>query len=594
MEIMRFRNILLLLIVFINTNIFATDIIGGSLRYEALGKEKYKLIGTINRDCAGEPLDIFYFRIFSKDLDLNLIATRVAIKDITNYCKGKSTPCSPQNTKNGNGQEQHVFETIIDFSKAPYSDFYKQNNCEVNFAMEACCRTNKITTMSTAGNLYLVAMLNLCNLGKDGENSTSTIAPNTYNELCINIPFTYNFGYFEKDLDSLLHTLETPIRGIGFDERYISPFSARYPLTPFCSTPGVINCTPLPNAKPPRGLYFVPNTGDIMVTPIVGGEKALIKIKTSEFRLIDGIIKNVGYSTMEIFVKMVNCSDNIPPIILANESYGVCEGDKLCFTIKSMDQRSINATIDDTTFMDWNKGIPGTNCTWQIKDSTAREKSALFCWQTQLGDSKPYEYQFSVNATDSNCNMPLGTTRSFVINVKPRAKVSRQYIKMAGNKLCFNVPDTIKGGYGFDWSIRDSANAGTRLYRSYNRNDSFTFADTGKYYIALVVNAFSLNCPTTYLDTVYMDGSITPPPLSIGKFNFLNAHIYPNPATQSITIELPPNHGISHMKVWSSDGRLIYSGAYTNTLNISAYSKGVYMLELIGEEQHQFLKVIKS
>ena len=590
---MRFRNILLLLIVFINTNIFATDIIGGSLRYEALGKEKYKLIGTINRDCAGEPLDIFYFRIFSKDLDLNLIATRVAIKDITNYCKGKSTPCSPQNTKNGNGQEQHVFETIIDFSKAPYSDFYKQNNCEVNFAMEACCRTNKITTMSTAGYFYLDAMLNLCNLGKDAENSTSTVLPDNYVEMCVNLPFNYNFGYYEKDLDSLLHSFEIPIRGIGFEEKYNGSLNANFPMTPLCYPPGS-NCKALTNAKPPRGIYFSNNTGDFVVTPTSLGERALMKIKTSEFRLIDGIIKNVGYSTMEVFVRMISCSDNNPTTIPTLYKHSVCEGDKLCFTVQSRDIRTINAKVDDTTYMTWNKGIPSANCTWQINDSTAREKSAQFCWQTQLGDSKPYEYQFTVKATDSNCSQPLGTAQAIIINVKPRAKVSRQYIKMAGNKLYFNVPDTIMGGYGFDWSIRDSANAGTRLYRSYNRNDTFTFADTGKYYITLVVNAFSLNCPTTYLDTVYMDGSITPPPLNIGKFNFLNAHIYPNPATQSITIDLPPNHGINQMKVWSSDGRLIYSGAYTNTLNISAYSKGVYMLELIGEEQHQFLKVIKS
>jgi hypothetical protein len=162
---------------------------------------------------------------------------------------------------------------------------------------------------------------------------------------------------------------------------------------------------------------------------------------------------------------------------------------------------------------------------------------------------------------------------------------------MAGNKLYFNVPDTINGGYSFDWSIRDSANASNRLYRSYKRNDTFTFSDTGKYYITLTINGFSLNCPTTYLDTVYMDGAIT---TAVHSVNRLNARIYPNPANNSIIIDLPTNHGVNTMKLWSSDGRLIYSGNYSNTLDISNYSKGVYMLELIDEEQHQFLKVIKS
>lgn len=570
----------------------AADILGGSLRYEALGQQKYKLIGTINRDCSGEALDVVYFKVFYGNLDFSLTATRTSIKDITNYCKSKSTPCSPQNTKNGDGQEQHVFETIIDFSKAPYSGFYNTNNCEVNFSMESCCRTNKITTMSTSGNFYLDAMLNLCNLGKDTENSTSTILPDSYIELCTYIPFNYNFGYYEKDLDSLLHTLEIPIRGIGFEEKYNGSLNANFPMTPYCLPPGS-NCKPLTNARPPRGIFFSNNTGDFIVTPTSSGERALMKIKTSEYRLMDGTIKNVGYSTMEIFVRMISCSDNNPPTIPVQYKYSVCEGDQLCFNIQSRDNRTINATVDDTTYMAWNKGIPSSNCTWKIIDSSAREKGAQFCWQTQLGDSKPYEYQFTAFVTDSNCSQPLGTAQAFIINVKPRAKVSRQYIKMKGNKLYFNVPDTIKGGYGFDWLISDSL-GGTVLHRSSNRNDTFAFADTGKYIVKLVVTSNRDNCPTTYFDTVDMDGSITPPPLKLDKYFSLIARVYPNPSSESIHIDLPMNHGIGHIKFWSSEGRLIYSAEYTSAIDISAYSNGVYLLELIGKDQHQFLKIIKS
>ncbi|MDI1233754.1 MAG: hypothetical protein PSX81_05705 [bacterium] len=371
---------------FFYIKVYSADIIGGSLRYESLGNQKYKIIGIVNRDCSGGSLATPYFSVFSDSLHIYINATRVSIKDITNYCKGKSTPCSPQNTQNGDGQEQHVFESIVDFSIAPYAQFYSKNNCEVKFSMEVCCRSNKITTMSTAGTFYLDAMLNLCNLGKNEENSTSTVVPDTYIEMCLNSPFTYNFGYYEKDLDSLLHTLETPIRGIGFEEKYNGSLSANFPMTPLCFPPGS-NCKPLTNAKPPRGIYFSSNTGDFIVTPTSGGEKALMKIKTSEYRLIGGLIKNIGYSTVEVFVKIINCLDDNPPTITGNSSYNVCEGDKLCFTIQSRDTRTIIATVDDTTYMTWNKGIPGTNCTWKINDSSAREKSAQFCWQTQIGDS---------------------------------------------------------------------------------------------------------------------------------------------------------------------------------------------------------------
>lgn len=321
----------------------------------------------------------------------------------------------------------------------------------------------------------------------------------------------------------------------------------------------------------------------MILTPTNCSEHAIISIKAREYRKINGVSVLVGYTTTELDVAVVICSDNNAPTIPTNNKQTVCEGNKLCFTIQSKDARNIKQTTDDTTQLTWNNGIP--NATFTIVDPTAREKEAQFCWQTKLGDARDNPYSFTVTATDDFCPNPARINKGFIVTVKPRAKMSAKYKKQAGNKLVFEGVNGSSISNIYEWTIADT------LYKTFKQKDSFTFKDTGIYIIKIVVNNIPLNCPTTYYDTVHMDGSITS---SLHSINIVQARIYPNPANQSITIDLPLSHGFNNMKLWSSDGRLIYSGAYANTIDISTYSKGIYLLELIGQEQHQYLKVIKS
>ena len=559
----------------------AAEILGGSIRYESLGNQKYTVIGVLNRNCSGTPLSIPVFKIEAGSLSYTLTASRTSIEDVTPRCSKTSSPCVPSNTTTNDGVEQHTFETTVDFSVAPYNQFYTQGQCEVMFSMAAFHRSYNLTTVS-ANQFYIEAMLNLCILGTSLSNSTSKNKTETAIKMCCNVPFAYNLGYSDPDIDSVIYSLETPKKSKDSFEQFLSPFSASIPMSPFC-VPSGVSCTPLPNAKPPRGIWFDANTGDLVLTPTNCSEHAVISIKARDFRKINNKMELVGYTTTELNVEVVICSDNNPPTIPTSNKQTVCEGNKLCFTIQSKDARSLKQTTDDTTQLIWNNGIPGA--VFAIVDPTAREKEAQFCWQTQLGDARDNPYSFTVTATDDFCPNPARTNKGFIVTVKPRATMYAKYTKQAGNKLVFEGVNGSSISNIYEWTIADT------LYKTFNQKDSVSFKDTGTYIIKIVVNNYPRNCPTTYYDTVHLDGSIT---TAVHSLSVLNARIYPNPASQSITIDLPMNHGISDIKLWSSDGRLIYSGAYAITLDISAYSKGVYMLELIGEEQHQFLKVIKS
>lgn len=587
---------LILFTLLLNLNSDATEIIGGSLRYEALGNQKYKVIGVINRNCSGPAMGLLTFKVYSGTTSYTLTANRVSIKDITLVCPSSTLPCNPANTPASDGQEQHTFESVVDFSKAPYNVFYNTGQCEVMFSMESCCRSSN-TTNITANNFYLEAMLNLCVLGTSLENSSTERNPPSYTGMCVNLPFVYSFGYFEKDGDSLLHTVEIPKKSKDSFERFIGPLSVNYPMTPYCSPPGTVSCNPLPNAKPPRGFYFDNNTGDIIVTPIDINERAIIDIRTTEYRVINNAITMVGYSTTELFIKIKQCSDNNPPTIPTANKYSVCEGNKLCFTIQSRDIRTINATTDDTTYLTWNHGIPATTCTFTIIDPTAREKAAQFCWQTKVGDAKPYEYQFSVTATDSNCEQPLITTKAFNIMVKGQAKTTRIYNQPVCGKLIFNgIPkDTVnfKGVYAYDWSIRDSSNSGTPLYRTFKQQDSFVFTKKGQYIITETSNNPPLNCPLTYMDTVQIK-CIGGGPTKLPKTQVGELVIYPNPTNGFITIDLNKNIQWIEMKLSNSMGQVVYSGPATSIFDMSGYPAGYYIIELVNTEGKILKSVIKE
>jgi hypothetical protein len=75
--------------------------------------------------------------------------------------------------------------------------------------------------------------------------------------------------------------------------------------------------------------------------------------------------------------------------------------------------------------------------------------------------------------------------------------------------------------------------------------------------------------------------------------NYLN--LYPNPANSTITIETPTAKGIYQLQ--DITGKVLLSGSVTATkfsLDLSALSKGIYLLSLIDGEQQVDRKVVKE
>lgn len=82
--------------------------------------------------------------------------------------------------------------------------------------------------------------------------------------------------------------------------------------------------------------------------------------------------------------------------------------------------------------------------------------------------------------------------------------------------------------------------------------------------------------------------------LGVANVDVLAASVYPNPSNGKVYIQSPNENLLKQMKVMSSDGKVIYSGEFLSTIDISAYSNGIYLLELISESGSAFVKLIKS
>lgn len=590
---MKYRIITLLIgLTFIFSNTLnASHIAGGEVRYNYLGNNQYKVVYKLYRNCRGVDINTIDFTVSCADGSFAkaLNCTRISIRDISNICPKDSLPCNPRNAPSTNeGLEEHIFVGIVDFSASPYNAI-KSNCCQAVFSAQTCCRSGSITTLGP-DSFFVEAMVDLCKTRTKGNNSAEFRIP-PVTTTCCNNPFFYDPGISEAEGDSLSYELVAPLKKFNTKVSFTGSFNDSIPMTPYCPpNPGVINCRPLPNAKPPRGFYFDRTSGSVAFTPTKCDEVGVLAFKVSEWRKDStGKMVLVGYTKRETLLSILTCTANNSPYFTGNTNYSVCEGNTLCISIASKDDPSLpQQTVADTITLSWDTGIAAGS--FSIIDSSAREKTAEFCWQPKQGDARKVPYKFSVIASDNFCTPPAITTRTYTVTVKPKAKAKRYYNRLHFGKMQFwAVPeDTINvplRSYTFQFFVRDSTNSGTPLYTSNKINDSFAFPAAGKYYIALQVNNPPYNCPTLYVDTIYITQQHM---MGVPVLSKRDVTIFPNPGDGTIHItsdELDLDHAF--IKVYDVYGKFVTEAKLgtDHLADISHLASGVYtiMIQASGE-----------
>ncbi|MCC7297345.1 MAG: T9SS type A sorting domain-containing protein [Bacteroidia bacterium] len=578
----------------------SNSIMASDMGFKYMGGSTYRLSIKIYRNCLGDSLktnldSAFWFvgNNGNRSSALNYLKlTRISIVDVSNVCSSTSSGCNPANTTgSGSGVEEHVYIADLDLSNSIFTTLGLGSSlCELNVIFKSCCRNPEITTGSHGETFFTQASLNICNLNKCKSNINST--SDFYSKPII---YAYcNMGVFynsvatdTNDFDSLSFKLVKPLKGLKSEATLAAPFSYLKPLTPYCLPAGV-NCTPNIKTNPTRGFFFDTSNCNIAFTPTQCDESSVFAIAVQEFRK-DSLGNWVNISTIsrEMQCIVAIMAPNNPPTITGPTVNKVCEGDKICFDIKGTDATyTPYQTIPDTVQMNWNGGIPGG--TFTIKNPKDREKTAQFCWQTQIGDGSPVAYSFAVTATDDHCPNPLQSTRSFKVLVMAKPAASRSYHCLDSGRLEMksNVTKDFVGTPIYKWSVRDSIGNNESFY-STKMLDTAKLKMGEKYIIVHTINNSS-NCPVIYQDTVVCYDQVN----SIFNAKIIPFVVSPNPLQVGDKFDLP--QGFKGQVEWCTiDGKLVFSNAQ-NPQNgiVPQLAPGFYLIELIDSETKRVAKVL--
>ncbi len=93
----------------------------------------------------------------------------------------------------------------------------------------------------------------------------------------------------------------------------------------------------------------------------------------------------------------------------------------------------------------------------------------------------------------------------------------------------------------------------------------------------------------------FKEGSVTPP-TGIEEMTNKNFQVYPNPTTDIVQIKLPVEMTKTTLSVYSLTGNLVYIDPdfYGGKVDLSDFSKGIYLLELKSETDTMVTKIIKK
>lgn len=413
----------------------ASHLMAADMSYRYLGNGKYLITAHIYRDCRGVSLNNPTSGCFAGNAgssgcgSATFTMNRISIEDVSPVCADSSRPCNPANTYGSRfGYEKHTYEATVDLNTAPFTTLLSGANCcELTFYVGQCCRNGIITTGQAGDDFFTTTTINVCNVKKTSRNYNNspvyTSTPVMFT--CCNKPYIYNHGIIDSaEQDLIKYKLIHAIKALpDVSVQYSSPFTPTYPMTPYCTTPGVVNCKPNPLASPPVGFFLDTNNGDIVFVPTKCDEVGIVVVEATEYRKDgSGNLLVVGRSRRDMQIIVGGqCSKNNPPEIKGKQVYNICEGDSICFNIDGTDEQALpDQTKADTVKLSWDGGIAGAKFT--IQNPGSREKTARFCWKAQPGSSRSGAYTFTVKAIDQACPVYNQTFRSFQIYVcKPGA-----------------------------------------------------------------------------------------------------------------------------------------------------------------------------
>jgi PKD repeat protein len=558
---------LFFLVISCATSLQASHITGGSMTYECLGNNQYKVKMTLFRDC-----NTVSQHIVSPTFD-NLSNFTIYNNSSTTPIQTIVAPYTPilgtlpnSSLQNCLLQPNSCFDsTIYEFTVTlPY------DSSGYHIAYQRCCRENSIVNLNNPGQTGMTLSVFISNEAQLSCNNSPVFSAPSRMISCVNTPIQFDFGATDSDGDSLVYSLCSPFLG----------------ATPSNPIPSMTSAPPFSNVNyKPNFSASQPFTGSVLIdhqTGMITGTVSttglyVLSVCVDEYQ--NGVW--LGRITKDIQVLFVNCM----PIINANirEDYINQNGEYVintCDTVVTIINESGQPQfINDYS---WKFVFSQTN----IFTSTATNPTIHF---PGVGT---YKGQLTVNPNDSFCTQ----TAYIVVNVLPNtltANFSYQYDSTVIGPVNFQsiLPPSL---FPFNelWDFGD----GTTSSTSYPIHQ---YADSGSYQVQLTI--FDSLCSASITQTVdYMPIPILLSDASISIFE--KAQIQPNPIQDQVNLILDSQkETIIQIEIYNSIGQKLFSKEKVNVhqgeqkLNIptSSLRSGHYYLVIKNGEQLQTLPFVK-
>ncbi|MFC5408303.1 gliding motility-associated C-terminal domain-containing protein [Larkinella bovis] len=325
---------------------------------------------------------------------------------------------------------------------------------------ERCCRNNSINNIQNPGaagsTFYLEFPAQRTSNGTSVINSSPTFRPVRGDYICINQPFSFDFGATDSDGDSLAYKLVTPYNGFSTAANprpQVAQPSSAYPEVRWSS--GLNQDRAIPGPAP---LRVNAQTGLLTVT---AGQVGLFVfcVQVTEYRKnASGAWQQIGLVRRDFQLKVIDCQKNNPPSVAmrpAGQSAFYKEGTVLKITDK--ESNCLDLFITD---LDPNQRVqmsvldgPAQGISFSPNEVLIRfpgdTVKTQVCFDRCLAEGKPL--RLALLATDEGC--PQGLKDTLVVTLELAPELNRKPVVettlpgntttvQAGKTLTFKVTGT--------------------------------------------------------------------------------------------------------------------------------------------------------
>lgn len=392
---------LLLLVIPLGTNLFASHEMGVQITYTCTSACTVEVTLKAYRDCTGSNVignNLNWIGVTPGCTPPNAVTpfNANAIFEVTPICPSAPTQCTtPGSLING----------IEEYGWTRSYDICSGTPCVYRLVWNDCCRNPAITSLVNAGsqsiyteNTLINTTLATCNNSPQYSNLPMFIA-------CNNTDYDVHQGAYDPDGDSLVYSLGDCFQNAGTPVTYQSGFSASIPMGPSWNV-SIDSQTGL--------LHLDANPGNTVV--------GVICVMLEEYR--NGAL--IATHQRDIQIATMACPNNTNPSFtgITNLSNGYAVGDDIyicspsafCFDVESTDP---NTSQNITMF--WDQNLPGAvfhqvgnpSAVNSFSSSAALPPAGHFCW-TPPGVGT---YQTRIRVQDDACPVYGITDKVITIHV---------------------------------------------------------------------------------------------------------------------------------------------------------------------------------